>query len=199
MNGKFVALEGVDNVGKTTLSKCIVRKVGENAVYLKTPVEPFFTKCKNFDLQYNSESLEKRFKLFVEGMRYSSAVIEEYKEDGKIVVADRWIWTTFAYHFAKDNNLYAKLKNRWQQIEMSLVKPDASYFIVVSEKELVGRYVQEDLSIGDIQLIENADLRKRIVCFFLSLNPNFEIIDNSDTVKDSINTIFNSLTRHAIV
>ena len=199
MNGKFVALEGVDNVGKTTLSKCIVRKVGGNAVYLKTPVEPFFTRCKSFDLRHNSRSLEKRFELFVEGMKYSSAVIEEYKEEGKIVVADRWIWTTFAYHFAKDNDLYAKLKNRWQQIEMSLVKPDANYFIVVSDKELANRYIQKELSVGDIQLIKNVSLRKRIIDFFLTLNPTFEIIDNSDTVKDSMNTIFNSLTRHAIV
>ena len=199
MDGKFVALEGVDNVGKTTLSKCIVRKVGGNAVYLKTPVEPFFTKCKNFDLRHNSKSLGKRFELFVEGMRYSSAVVEEYKKEGKIVVADRWIWTTFAYHFAKDNDLYAKLKNRWRQIEMSLVKPDANYFVVVSDKELANRYVQKELSIGDIQLIKNINLRKRIINFFLTLNPSFEIIDNSDTIRDSANAIFTSLARHTII
>ena len=200
MNGKFVVVEGIDNVGKTTLSKCIVEKIGSNAIYLKTPVEPFLTKCKNFDLHNNSESLKERFELFVEGIKYSSIMIEEYRREGKIVIVDRWIWTTLAYHFAKDDILYSSFQNKWEKIVKSLSVPNANYFIIVSDiSKWENRQSEKRLSVGDIQLVNNINLRKRIIDLFTKLNPSFEVIDNSGTIKNSVDAILASLTRHAII
>lgn len=200
MNGKFVVVEGIDNVGKTTLSKSIVEKIGDNAIYLKTPVEPFFTKCKNFDLRNNSESLKERFELFVAGMKYSSVIVEEYREEGKVVIVDRWIWTTLAYHFAKDDILYSSFQNKWEKIVQSLSTPDANYFIIVSDiSKWKERQAEKRLSYGDIQLVNNINLRKRIIDLFIKLNPNFEVIDNSGTIKNSVDTILASLARHTII
>lgn len=192
MNGKFIILEGIDNVGKTTLSIKLSNMI-ENAVYVKTPVEPYLAKCKKFDL-YNEGNFSKRLDLFIEGMLYSSKIIQQYKDMGKTVVVDRWIWTTFAYHFAQDNELYECWKNNWRKIESKLIQPDASYFIVVSNTtEWIRRQKNKKLSIVDTQLIENINLRHKIIDFFLELNPKFEVIDNSGSVCDTVKKIVASL------
>ena len=200
MNGKFIVLEGIDNVGKTTLSTIIAKRIN-NAVYLKTPIEPFLKKCKEFDsLYHGNKHIEKRFELFVEGMKYSSKIIEEYRKIGKTVIADRWIWTTLAYHFAKDTMLYDAWKNDWQIIEENLSKPDVCYFItVLNTNEWIKRHRQKKLSIGDLQLIEDVKLRHNIIDFFLMLNPEFEIIDNSGKLDNTIERILTSLKMHAII
>lgn len=193
MYGKFVVVEGIDNVGKTALCTEVVKHL-QNAVYVRTPLEPFHIKCKEF-----KGSFEERYKLFVEGIEYSSEIIKKYNELGITIVADRWIWTTFAYHFAKDNDLFDKYKNTYPAVLEGLRGADASYLIVVSDTdEWIQRHKKKNLSEGDLQLLREVELRKKIERFFTELNPSFEVVDNSGEFGLSVNSIMASLAEKDI-
>ncbi len=200
MSGKFVVVEGIDNTGKTTLIRNVILHI-KNAMYLKTPIEPYLTKCREFDILYGETYIEKRFELFIEGIKCSSKLIKKYKEKDMIIFADRWIWTTLAYHFAKDNTLYRKWRSKWQKIEKELTQPDVSYFIIVSDIQEWKRRcsIKRNRTVGDDQLVRNDELRNRIINYFLNLNNKFDIIDNSGDINDTIDKILTSLKRNNII
>lgn len=99
--GKLIAIEGIDGSGKTTQAHELVKKLneaGRSAVYTKEPtdgeigrfIREILTGKKKFEpfaFQY----------LFVADRVVHQEEVQKYLADGKIVVSDRFFWSSVAY------------------------------------------------------------------------------------------------------
>lgn len=102
--GTFIAIEGIDGSGKTTLTKNVVEKLnqeGVKAVYTKEPTQgvigELIRKILNFELNIPPISLQY---LFCADRAVHQKPIENYLNEGYVVVSDRYFWSAVAYGIA---------------------------------------------------------------------------------------------------
>lgn len=184
MKNKLIVIEGFDFVGKTTIAKALAKKLTYS--YHKTPADEYRKKCFQFDKKgiiYN----EDRLLLYLESVKYSSQKIKSTIEKESSVIVDRWHWTTLAYHFANNHELFIKWIDTWESLTQNILKPDISILLDVNDDNIwIKRMTSTGLSEREKGNIQN---KKIIYNFFLKLNPEFIQIDNSNSREDTINAI----------
>jgi dTMP kinase len=137
--GVFICVEGLDGCGKTTQAKLLVKRLR-----------------KNFDVTYTAEPSSGKIGKFIKrrclhGEKRSSGVVEallfaadrsEHVEEtvlpalkkGKIVVSDRYVYSSLAYQGATGLDL------EWiEKINEHAVRPDLAIFIDVKPETVVQR------------------------------------------------------------
>ena len=192
MSGLFVAIEGLDAVGKTTLAKLTAQKTG--GVYYRTPPELFLDECAQID-KNGVNFDEKRFAFFVKTVVYASSEIKKLTAENRIVIVDRWIWTTFAYHFAANRLLYKKYENKMQDIMAILLEPSLSILVHISDEQIwLRRMEKRAASNCDQVILRNPNLREDIFQLFLKLNPGFKLVENSGAIDDSVGIVMGLLS-----
>jgi dTMP kinase len=103
--GILIAVEGIDGAGKTTQVKMLgsaLRRAGEDPVLSKEPTDgPWGLKIRE-SAKNGRMSLEDELAAFVEDRKEHVAnVIEPSLRDGKIVILDRYFYSTIAYQGAR--------------------------------------------------------------------------------------------------
>lgn len=193
MLGDVIIMEGTDAVGKTTLAKLIAEKIG--GIYCRTPPDCFREKCRIMDSRgiiYD----EARFLLYLESVIFTSKEIEKFIENGQPIVIDRWIWTTFAYHFAFNAQLYKKWQNNWPSLTTGLIKPKLQILLLIPNDEIwLKRITERGIDKCDKLLVENPALRKSIIQLYKNLNPNFQLVENSGTIENTLENILSLWSR----
>jgi dTMP kinase len=96
----FITVDGVDGVGKTTICKTIAEATG--AYYFKSPSSPFNDMRATVDKI--ADPLTRYF-FYRAATQHDSRVIRELLAQGKSVICDRYIYSTYAYHMAMDKQL----------------------------------------------------------------------------------------------
>ena len=149
--GFFICVEGLDGCGKTTQTRLLVRrlrKLGSDAVYTAEPsrgkIGRFIRKC--------CLHCEKRGSPIVEALLFAADRVEHVKtevvpalNEGKIVVSDRYVYSSLAYQGA------AGLDLKWiTMINKHAIGPDLAIFVDVDPGAVVERLkpkrsVMEDL------------------------------------------------------
>jgi dTMP kinase len=142
MKGKrlFICVEGLDGCGKTTQTKLLVRKLrkmGWNAVYT---AEPSRGKIGKFIKKYCLHG-EKRTFPIVEALLFAADRFEHVEREvipalneGKIVVSDRYVYSSFAYQGATGLDL------KWiEMINEHAIRPDLAIFVDVEPEAVIKR------------------------------------------------------------
>lgn len=131
-SGKFITLYGINNIGKTTHAKLLVKKLqkkGYKSIYIKYPVYDIHPSgdyinkiLRNSDQQKISED---ELQLWFVLNRYQfQDQLKKYLDEGIVVVAEDYIGTGIAWGTAKD------LDEEWMEnINKNLIKEDLSIFI----------------------------------------------------------------------
>ena len=153
MQGKgfFICVEGLDGCGKTTQTKLLVkrlRKMGYDAVYT---AEPSRGKIGRLIKRYCLHS-EKRVSAVIEALLFAADRFEHVEKEvvptlgrGKIVVSDRYVYSSLAYQGA------AGLDLKWiEMVNEHAIRPDLAIFVDVEPEAVVRRLkprrsVMEDL------------------------------------------------------
>ncbi len=128
MAGKFITLYGINNIGKSTHAKKLVKRLkaeGQDAVYLKYPVYdmeptgPFINSVLRGGAQ---EITEDELQMWFVLNRYQKQhEIEKWLAEGKIVVAEDYTGTGIAWGVAKG------LELEWlESLNRHLMKEDIS-------------------------------------------------------------------------
>jgi dTMP kinase len=153
MRGKgfFICVEGLDGCGKTTQTKLLVkrlRKMGYDAVYT---TEPSHGKIGMLIKRYCLHG-EKRVSAVIEALLFAADRFEHVEKEvvpaldgGKIVVSDRYVYSSLAYQGA------AGLDLKWiEMVNEYAIRPDLAIFVDVEPEAVVRRLkpkksVMEDL------------------------------------------------------
>jgi len=137
--GIFICVEGLDGCGKTTQAKLLVRRLKKDydAVYTAEPSNGEVGKLiKRYYLH-----ADKRGPAVVEALLFAADRFEHLKsevlpalDDGKLVVSDRYAYSSLAYQGA------AGLYLEWiEKINEYAIHPDLALFIDVEPETVIRR------------------------------------------------------------
>jgi len=138
--GAFICIEGIDASGKTTQAHRLVRNMhqrGLNVVYATEPSTGEIGKL----IRDHVLNRKKRLPVAVEALLFAAdriyhveKEIEPALQKGKIVICDRYIYSTLAYQGAADLDLH------WiELINQFALVPDLALFLDVSPEVVIER------------------------------------------------------------
>ena len=149
--GFFICVEGLDGCGKTTQTKLLVKRLKRKGYDAMYTTEPSRGKIGTFIKKYCLHG-EKRVSVVIEALLFAADRFEHVEkelipalDDAKIVVSDRYVYSSLAYQGAAGLNL------KWIEIvNEHAMRPDLAIFVDVEPEAVVRRLkpkksVMEDL------------------------------------------------------
>ena len=119
INGnKFIALEGIDGSGKTTVCQQLSKKF--NAEFYKTPPYPFSDLRDKVD---KCVDIKSRFYFYLSSVIHASSEIVKLLKH-KYVVCDRYILSTLCYHRALE-----PFFKSFDENNLDILQPDITFYL----------------------------------------------------------------------
>ena len=129
--GKFIAVEGIDGVGKSTSVHNLAKEL--NAEVL-TPLSPKDSETFKFMLS-RGFSQEDIHLFSLAAIKDTSDYVEELVSQGKNVIIDRYIYSSIAYYSACAEKSSETIFP--QDIDaLKLVKPDITFYLTIDDDEI---------------------------------------------------------------
>jgi dTMP kinase len=138
--GAFICIEGIDASGKTTQAHRLVRNLrrrGLDAVYTTEPSTGEIGKL----IRDHVLNRKKRVPVAVEALLFAADRVDHVEKEikpalqkGKIVICDRYVYSTVAYQGAADLDL-----NWIEQINQFALVPNMALFLDVSPEVVIER------------------------------------------------------------
>lgn len=227
MKGKIITIEGLDGSGKSTQIDLLTSRLNKLGIKHKFIHFPMLNKGKYGELiaEYlrgelgSLDNVHPKLValLFAEDRNEHKALLEEWLNDGNLIIMDRYVHSNIAFQCAKtvDQEKKIELKNWILDFEFKhnkLPSPDISFFLNVPfnhiEQSLKVNRTGEDREYlkGKKDIHENSlELQKNVYQEYLNLlkeQPNFHEINcfgnnatwlSQDTIHETIFTQIQSL------
>ena len=190
--GVFICVEGLDGCGKTTQTKLLVRRLrkkGYDGVYT---AEPSRGKIGKFIKKYCLHG-KKRVSSVVEALLFAADRFEHVKNEiipalneGKLVVSDRYVYSSLAYQGAAGIDL------EWiEKINEHTMRPDLAIFIDV-EPEIVVQRLKPKKSV-----MENLETQRKVQEVYMKFVEKGELvkIDGNKPKKEVADDILRVVLR----
>jgi dTMP kinase len=183
MKGFFIAFEGPDGSGNTTQSRLLaefLKSEGRNVVLTKEPTEGYVGKRIRAVLQKRASAtpLELQQMFVADRREHMAAVVDPALKFGKIVVTDRYMFSTLA--FGSIDIPLEKLRSMNAEFRV----PDITFIIDVPPEVALdrvhGRLAQSGKRREDAELFEERGKLERVRENYLrvaKLYPNVHVID----------------------
>ena len=180
--GAFICIEGLDASGKTTQARRLVRELrrkGFKAVYT---TEPSPGEIGRFIRTYILQR-KRRVPIAVEALLFAVDRVDHLEQkvkpalqEGKIVVSDRYVYSSLAYQGA------AGLDLNWiEEINRSVVTPDLAIYIDVPPEVAVKRIK------GKRSVMERLEVQRKVRAVYLEFVENGRLIRvDGDRPKDEV-------------
>lgn len=185
MTGKFITLYGINNIGKSTQAKILVKKLkeaGHDAIYVKYPVydiEPTGPMINNILRGGEQKISEAQLQMwFCLNRHQFEPTIRKYLEEGKIVIAEDYTGTGIAWGNAKG------LELEWlESLNKHLLREDFSIL-------MQGRRFMQAKETGHVHE-ENSDLVEKCRVVHENLADKyqwtrFEVVEGIDQCADKL-------------
>jgi dTMP kinase len=194
MKGKgfFICVEGLDGCGKTTQTKLLVRKLrkmGWDAVYT---AEPSRGKIGKFIKKYCLHG-EKRTFPIVEALLFAADRFEHVEREvipalneGKIVVSDRYVYSSLAYQGATGLDL------KWiEMINEHAIRPDLAIFVDVEPEAVIKRLKPKK------SVMENLETQRKVREVYVKFVEKGELvrIDGNKSTKEVADDVLKVVLR----
>ncbi|NWG10169.1 dTMP kinase [Candidatus Bathyarchaeota archaeon] len=184
--GLFVCVEGLDGCGKTTQAKFLVKtlkKMTYNAIYTAEPSRSHIGKfVKKYCLHGKG-----RISAVIEALLFAADRYEHVESEvtsalkkGKIVVSDRYVYSSLAYQGA------AGLDLKWiEAINKHAIKPDLALFLDVKPEIVIQRLKSKK------SVMENLETQRKVREFYVKFVENGELvrIDGNKSKEDVADAI----------
>lgn len=185
MRGRFIVLEGLDGVGKTTLAHAIAERIG--AVYMREPGGSAVSEQIRNVLKSKEVGVEDNpaaeLMLAWAARLYNVPRIIEMLDDGVDVVCDRWVISTVLYQGQSESliddilTLHDKLKED--------IFPDYTIILETKNKatpdQMVARGAYDHLDERGARLSETVDWKDP---FWAEFAENTLYIERDDLTED---------------
>jgi dTMP kinase len=174
--GLLIVLEGIDGSGKTTQARALLRRLrrrGRKAVFFREPTRGRWGReIKRLAVRADSLTPEEQLDLFVKDRRENVALnLKPALAAGKVVVLDRYYFSTIAYQGAKglDTGRIRRIN------EAFAVRPDLVVILDVDAAAGLGRIAGRKTR---DELFEREDYLVRVARIFRGFSgPRFVHID----------------------
>jgi len=162
----FIALEGADGCGKSTLCEVLANAL--SAVACSTPPEAYRGRREDMD---KNATAEDHYKFYRDGVLDSSREIEPMLSAGKIVVVDRYWLTTYTYH-----------QLRGVQVSVDdfegIVKPDLTVLLALNHATQLDRMGVRGMTTDDrVMLAKQKELTAAFYRNVLEFKLPFLVVD----------------------
>ncbi|RLG75087.1 MAG: dTMP kinase [Thermoprotei archaeon] len=164
--GILIAIEGLDGSGKTTISKALVewmRSRGFNAIYTAEPsTSPIgeLIRSKIISGEIRRDTRIEALLFAADRLWHVLYDIEPLLGEGRIVVTDRYYFSSIAYQGALNVDIaWIRTLNKFA------IKPDTAIYIDVTPEEALRRKKKEGLKL----LFENIEYLRKVRRIYLEL------------------------------
>lgn len=156
----FIALEGADGTGKSTLCAILAEKLG--AVSYATPPKKYLQLRMTVD---KDASADEHYRFYRDGIYDASDEIDTLLKNGSSVVSDRYWLTTYTYH---------QVMGVLVSVDdfRGIVKPTLTIILSLSHNVQITRMLRRGMSIGDRRLL---DKQRMIAATFYQNALEFDI------------------------
>ncbi len=184
--GKWIVVEGIDGSGKTTQAKMLATKI--DAFYTYEPGDSLVGEDVRNVLLKSEKTLHPLTEVFLlqaDRVEHLQKIIIPKLEEGKNVVCDRYVGSTFAYQGYGRGVEFDKLESI-VNIAISKVMPDLTILYDLPSEEVESR-----LAGRSTDRIENEgkEFRKRVEQGYKALSKRFgwKVIDASGSIDEVAN------------
>ncbi len=174
---QFFSFEGIDGSGKSTVSKQVYQTLQKNGYKTMLTVEPTQTPIGSFVqqcIQTKCDPFVTTFSFLADRIQHCKQ-IQQWLDEGNIVLCDRYVDSTYAYQSAQlDTCMDDPL--RWLQ-ELSvhgILQPDHTFLFLIDPKDSLQRIQHRDTLIPfehqhflekvDSYYRQLSQKEKRIIC-----------------------------------
>jgi len=193
--GVFICIEGLDGCGKTTQARLLAERLKKDYCAVYT-TEPSVGKIGKF-IKKNYLHVDKRGEVTVEALLFAADRVEHLKNEilpalneGKIVVSDRYVFSSFAYQGA------AGLDLAWiEEINKRALRPDLALLIDVEPETVVHRLKKKK------SVMENLETQLKVRKVYLEYVANGKLVridgnkSKKEVARDVANLTKNYLNR----
>ncbi len=179
----LIAIEGIDGAGKTTVARYLfeeLKRRGYDVVLLKEPTESEYGRRVRELLRSGKSNPHLELKLFLRDREWNvQNNVLPALEKGKIVVMDRYYYSTIAYQGASgiDADYIKRLNERFP-------KPDLVIILDVRPEVALKRIKDRRK-----ERFENPDFLRKVREIFRSIKNNVVVVDaerDLETVKSEV-------------
>jgi len=184
--GFFICVEGLDGCGKTTQTKLLVRRLRRKRYDAIYTAEPSRGKIGKFIKRHCLHG-EKRVSSIIEALLFAADRFEHVEDvivpaigKGKIVVSDRYVYSSLAYQGA------AGLDLGWiEKVNEHAIHPDLAFFIDVKPEIVVKRLKPKK------SVMENLQTQQKVREVYMKFVENGELvkIDGNGSVQEVAESI----------
>jgi dTMP kinase len=184
--GFFICVEGLDGCGKTTQTKLLVRRLRRKRYDAIYTAEPSRGKIGKFIKRHCLHG-EKRVSSIIEALLFAADRFEHVEDvivpaigKGKIVVSDRYVYSSLAYQGA------AGLDLEWiEKVNEHAIHPDLAFFIDVKPEIVVKRLKPRK------SVMENLQTQQKVREVYMKFVENGELvkIDGNGSVQEVAESI----------
>ena len=167
MRGKFFTFEGIDGSGKTTISKMVYEELRKkwDVVLTKEPTDSWLGKSVEKAIEEKKDAITISL-LFMADRNEHLKDIHKWIEEGKVVLCDRYMDSTFAYQSAHlddvmDNPL------RWLKGVHApfFIKPDKTFLFIIEPSKAISRIKERKKT-----FFENESFLEKVQEYYLVLS-----------------------------
>jgi len=166
IQGRFIAIEGIDGSGKETQSRLLLDYLNTQGVCTELFSFPDYThpigKLISGHLERKHEmDVKVLFLLHTADKVNRCSDIRQYIRQGKIVIADRWFNSTIAYQCASGFSLEDALEIA---NTMDILKPDCVIYLKISPETSIRRKQKQKKNLDRFE--ENLSLLEKVSDFY---------------------------------
>jgi len=187
----LIAVEGIDGSGKTTVVRFLIeelRKRGYDVVAFKEPTDSEYGRRIRQILKERKVSPEEELKLFIKDREFNvrNNILPALKS-GKIVIMDRYYYSTIAYQGALglDVEMIRKLNEQFP-------KPDLVIILDVSPETALKRIKAKRRP----DRFEDLEYLRKVREIFLSLKNNVVVVDAERNIEDVKRDVLKVVLEH---
>ena len=187
----LIAVEGIDGSGKTTVVRFLIeelRKRGYDVVAFKEPTDSEYGRRIRQILKERKVSPEEELKLFIKDREFDvqNNILPALKS-GKIVIMDRYYYSTIAYQGALglDVEMIRKLNEQFP-------KPDLVIILDVSPETALKRIKAKRRP----DRFEDLEYLRKVREIFLSLKNNVVVVDAERNIEDVKRDVLKVVLEH---
>jgi len=171
----FIAFEGIDGSGKTTLSKALANFLISRGIKTIWTKEPYSSQLKEFVLTKSLSPWEETLLFITDRSLHVREVIKPYLEKGFTVIGDRFYLSTLAYQgFGK--GLPVEEIRKLHSTVVGNIKPDITFLLDLEPEVALERVRKRN---EELSKFEKLEFLKKVREGFLKLaeeEPNIYIL-----------------------